>query len=207
MTDETPESFLISELKSGNERAFKKIFEDHYANLCRYAGLLLRDPDNAQSLVQNVFVKLWENRSKPGEVQSLSPYLTTMVKHEVINYIKREKRQVRLPRVPDTTSPDHSAENLIRQNEIQERIIIALGSLPERSRQAFEMSRFGNLSNRDIAESMGISIKGVEALITRSMKILRSELSEFLPSAKDKILPGNLLLIIFRKFKKNTSTV
>lgn len=207
MTNETSDSFLLSELMSGNARAFKKIFEDHYANLCRYAITLLQDSDNSQSLVQNVFVRLWENRCQLGKVQSLPRYLTTMVKHEAINHLKREQRQIRMPRLPEDGRTDQSAENLVRQNEIQERIILALGALPERCRQAFEMSRFENLSNREIAETMQISVKGVEALITRSMKILRTELSEFLPSAKNKILPGNLLLIIFRKFKKSAFPV
>ena len=204
MTFEKSDSFLLSELMSGNARAFQKIFEDHYANLCRYAGALLRDPDNAQSLVQNVFIKLWENRTRLGNVQSLPPYLTTMVKNEAINHLKREQRQVRMPRLPDDGNQDHSAENLIRKHELQRHIIIALGLLPERCRQAFEMSRFENLSNREIAESMEISVKGVEALITRSMKILRAELMEYLPSGKDKILPGNLLLLMIRKIKKST---
>lgn len=207
MTVETPDSFLLSELMSGNARAFKRIFEDHYASLCRYAATVLRDPDNAQSLVQNVFVKLWENRSQLGDVQSLPRYLTTMVKNEAINYLKREKRQVRMPRLPDNGDLDQSAENLIRKHELQKHIIVALSSLPARCREAFEMSRFENLSNHEIAKAMGISAKGVEALITRSMKILRAELSEFLPSAKNKILPGNLLLLIVRKIKKITIPV
>lgn len=207
MTNETPDSFLLSELTSGNSRAFKKIFEDHYANLCRYAGVLLGDPDNAQSLVQNVFVKLWETRSQLGEVQSLPRYLTTMVKNEAINHLKREKRQIRMSRLPDDGGTAQSAENLVRKHELQKHIIIALNSLPERCRQAFEMSRFENLSNRAIAEAMQISVKGVEALITRSIKILRSELKEYLPSGKDKILPGNLLLIIVRKIKKSVFQV
>jgi len=207
MTNETSDSFLLSELMSGNARAFKKIFEDHYANLCRYAGVLLGDPDNAQSLVQNVFVKLWETRSQLGEVQSLPRYLTTMVKNEAINHLKREKRQIRMSRLPDNGGTAQSAENLVRKHELQKHIIIALNSLPERCRQAFEMSRFENLSNRAIAEAMQISVKGVEALITRSIKILRSELKEYLPSGKDKILPGNLLLIIVRKIKKSVFQV
>jgi RNA polymerase sigma-70 factor, ECF subfamily len=202
MIIEKPDSFLLSELKSGNARAFEKIFKDHYAIMCRYANSLLRDHDKAQSLVQNAFLKLWESRMQLGDVRSILPYLTTMVKNEVINYLKREKRQVKLSKMPEDTHPDQSTENLISQNELQEHIIIALNALPERCRQAFEMSRFDNLPNREIAEVMKISVKGVEALITRSMKILRTKLAEFLPSGKDKILPGNLLFLLVRKINR-----
>ena len=196
------DNFLLNELSAGNTRAFEKVFKDHYPNLCRFAHSIIHDEDKAQSLVQNVFIKLWENRFQLNEVRSLLPYLTTMVKNEAINYLKREKRQVKVPQMPEDTRPDHSTENLISQNELQEHIIIALNTLPERCRQAFEMSRFENLPNREIAEAMKISVKGVEALITRSMKILRTKLAEFLPSGKDKILPGNLLFLLVRKINR-----
>lgn len=202
MIIEKPDSFLLSELISGNERAFEKVFKDHYPNLCRFAHSIIHDEDKAQSLVQNVFVKLWEDRFRLNEVRSLLPYLTTMVKNEAINYLKREKRQVKLPKMAEVTPADQSTENLISQHDLQEHIIIALNALPERCREAFEMSRFENLPNREIAEAMKISVKGVEALITRSMKILRTKLSEFLPSAKDKILPGNILFLLFRKINR-----
>lgn len=199
MIVEKPDIFLLSELKSGNARAFEKIFKDHYANLCRFANFLLRDHDKAQSLVQNVFLKLWDKRLQLGEIESLLPYLTTMVRNEAFNYMKREKRQVKLRKMHENSHSDQSTENIIRQHELQEQIIIALNALPERCRLAFEMSRFENIPNRDIADAMKISVKGVEALITRSMKILRTELSEFLPSTKDKILPGNILFLLVRR--------
>lgn len=202
MIAEKPDSFLLSELISGNERAFEKIFKDHYPSLSRYANSLVQDQDKAQSLAQNVFMKLWENRTQLGEVRSVLPYLTTMVKNEAINYLKREKRQVRLSNLPNKAGIDNETENLIRQHDLQERIIVALIALPERCREAFEMSRFENRTNREIAEHMKISVKGVEALITRSMKILRTELADFLPSGKDKILPGNLLLLLVRKINR-----
>lgn len=199
MTNEKSDKFLLSELKSGNERAFEKIFKDHYPNLVRYTQTIIHDKDKSQSLAQNVFVKLWEKRKQLDEVRNLLPYLITMVKYEAINYLKHEKRQVRLPNVPEGLGYEYSTEIIIKQNDLQERIIIAFDKLPERCREAFGLSRFENLTNSEIATRMGISIKGVEALITRSMKILRTELSEFLPSAKDKILPGNILFLFFRR--------
>lgn len=199
MTVEMSDNFLLNELSAGNARAFERVFKDYYPNLCRFANSIIHDEDKAQSLVQNVFVKLWENRVQLTEVRGLLPYLTAMVKNEAINYLKREKRQVRISTIPEGASMDMETENLIRQHDLQERIIIALGTLPWRCREAFEMSRFENLPNREIADRMKISVKGVEALITRSMKVLRTELSEFLPSAKDKILPGNILFLLVRK--------
>lgn len=207
MALDTPDIFLITELKAGNPRAFEKIFRDHYANLSRFANALVRDEDKAQSLVQNVFVKLWENRAELQAIQKLLPYLTVMVRNEAINYLKREKRQVRIQSYPEDAGLGQSAEDLQKQNELLEQLIIAMNSLPERCREAFELSRFNNLPNRKIAERMGISVKGVEALLTRSLKHLRTELYDYLPSAKDKILPGNILFLIFRKIKTRFGSI
>lgn len=71
MIAEKPDNFLLSELISGNERAFEKIFKDHYSSLCRYANSLVQDQDKAQSLAHNVYMKLWENRTQLGEVRSV----------------------------------------------------------------------------------------------------------------------------------------
>ncbi len=199
MTRETLDNFLIAELKAGNTRAFDKIFNDYYLNLCRYACSIVQDEDKAQSLVQNVFVKIWENRLQLENIGNLPPYLTTMVRNESINHLRREKRMVRMDVLPDELHTNTAAEEKFRESEIGERLTLAILSMPDRCREAFEYSRFDNLSNSEIAIKMDISVKGVEALITRSLKHLRIELAEFLPSSRNKKLPANTLLLIFRK--------
>ncbi len=199
MTRETPENFLIAELKAGNTRAFDKIFNDYYRGLCRYATTIVQDEDKAQSLVQNVFVKLWEHRLQLENIVNLPPYLTTMTRNEALNHLKREKRMVRMDVLPDELHTNSAAEEKFRESEISGRLTMATLSLPDRCREAFEYSRFDNFSNSEIAIKMGISVKGVEALITRALKHLRNELAEYLPSARNKKLPANILLLIFRK--------
>jgi RNA polymerase sigma-70 factor, ECF subfamily len=200
-----PDTFLITELKAGNPRAFEKVFRDHYANLTRYSNAIIHDQDKAQSLVQNVFLRLWENRLQLETIHNLPAYLTSMVRNEAINYLKREKRQVRFSDIPEEAGMEQTTELVQKHNELLGQLINALNVLPERCREAFELSRFEDHPNRVIAEKMGISVKGVEALLTRSMKLLRAELAEYLPSARDKKLPGNLLFILFRKIRTATA--
>jgi RNA polymerase sigma-70 factor (ECF subfamily) len=199
MAKERLDNFLISELISGNARAFEKIFNDYYPSLCRFSFSMVHDQDKAQSLVQNVFVKLWVNRLQLDNVISLPSYLSAMVRNESLNYIKWQSRQVRIPDIPEESGIEIQATSMIEEYEIAEKLVTALNLLPERCRTAFEFSRFDNLTNREIAEKMEISVKGVEALITRALKQLRAELSDFLPSAKNKKLPGNLLFLLIRK--------
>lgn len=178
------DSFLCEELKSGNARAFDQIFKDHYPNLCRFAFSIVHDEDAAHSLVQDVFVKLWENRAALVYVERLIPYLTAMTRNHSLNYIKREKRNNQLSHIPDDSQMGNTTDNQVDADFFEEHLIIALSLLSERCKTAFEYSRFENLTNKEIALKMDISVKGVEALMGRALKSLRISLAEFLPSAK-----------------------
>ena len=177
----SPDSLLLHELACGDVRAFDFIFHRYYDNLCRFAYSLFYDADMAQCLVQDVFVKLWERRIVCDKIENLGGYLTTMVRNQVADYLN-EVKKMNLPHGHQGSITDNSTEDEIANCEFEERLIIAMGKLTPRCRQAFELSRFENLTNKEIALEMNISVKGVEALIARSLKVLRLELREFLPS-------------------------
>ena len=196
------DSFLFGELKAGNTHAFDKIFNDHYQNLCRFANSIVHDLDTAQSLVQNVFVKLWENHATLNHIDQLFPYLTSMVRNHCINFINREKRNTIVPDFPAEAQTGNTTENQLDLNELEEKLIVALTALPERCKMAFEYSRFENLTNNEIAQKMEITTKGVEALIGRALKSLRISLVEYLPSSKCAKLPDIILFGLFSKILK-----
>ena len=191
--------FLFDELKNGNARAFDKIFNDRYPNLCRFAYSIVHDEDTAQSLVQHVFIKLWQNRTSLNHVGHLTPYLTTMVRNHCLNFVKHEKRNAKLEDIPADAQAENTTENQIDARDFEEHLTLALASLPERCRMAFEFSRFENFTNKEIAQKMEISTKGVEALIGRALKSLRVSLIDFLPSSKKNNSKGLILFILFRK--------
>lgn len=195
---ERMDSFLFEEFKSGNSRAFDKIFNDHYQNLCRFAYSIVHDEDTAHSLVQHVFVNLWENRASLDHVERLAPYLTTMIRNHCINFVKREKRNTKLSDIPVDAQTENTTDNQIEANEFEQQLIIALSSLPERCKMAFEYSRFENLTNKEIAQKMEISTKGVEALIGRALKSLRISLADYLPSARKGRSQNLILFALFR---------
>lgn len=192
------DGFLFNEFKSGNPRAFDKIFNDHYQNLCRFAYSIVHDEDMAHSLVQHVFIKLWENRISLHHVDDLASYLVTMVRNHCLNYIKREKRNTNLEDIQMDEQAENTTDNQIDVQDFEEQLIIALASLPERCKMAFEYSRFENFTNNEIAKKMEISAKGVEALIGRALKSLRISLADYLPSAKRGKFHTPVLFALFR---------
>lgn len=175
--------FFLSELRSGQERAFDFIFKKYYKALCAQAVSYVSELDIAQSLVQDCFIKLWEKRLESGCIENLSSYLSLMVRNQCIDYLRKQKSLTELHKKSYTEEETDGASDALIYREFEEKLVAALANLPERTRIAFEYSRFEGLSYHEIAEKMGISTKAVEALISRALKILRLELKEYLPIA------------------------
>lgn len=175
-----PNDYLLSELQNGEERAFDFIFRKYYKSLCTQAVAYVSDLDIAQSQVQECFIKLWEKRMAASSIENIASYLTLMVRNQCIDYLRKSKSIGKLYHV-NIEDTDDTTDNTVLYREFEEKLVVALASLPERSRIAFEYSRFDGLSYPQIAEKMGITVKAVEALVSRALKLLRVELKDYLP--------------------------
>jgi len=175
--------FILSELQSGEERAFDFIFRKYYKSLCAQAVSYVSELDIAQSVVQDCFIKLWEKRSEATSINSLISYLSLMVRNHCIDYLRKQKSMNELHKKAQNPEETDNTRETIIYHEFEEKLVAALALLPERSRIAFEYSRFEEFSYPEIAIKMGITTKAVEALISRALKILRIELKEYLPIA------------------------
>lgn len=191
---ESNQQFILNELKKGNERAFNFIFKEHYKSLSQFSYSFIKDQDKAESLVQEVFIRLWEKRESLANIDNLLSYLMVMVRNISIDYLRKEKtsQKVYLKIRPEESV--NTTEEQLSKNEFEEKLLKSVLNLPERCRIAFELSRFDSLTNKEIAKNMEISVKGVEALIGRSLKLLRKELEEFLPSMTDRNPKGGAVL-------------
>ncbi|MDD4191446.1 MAG: RNA polymerase sigma-70 factor [Mangrovibacterium sp.] len=184
MSDEIPansDHFVLTALCEGQGKAFDFIFRNHYKALCAQANVYLHDLDLSQSLVQDCFIKLWEIRKQTPEIQNLSSWLSVAVRNRCIDYLRRQKKETTLDMAAGQTGADYGPDVLFMSHEFEERLVKALLQLPDRCRTAFEYSRFDGLTYPEIASRMNISVKGVEALVSRSLKILRVDLKDYLP--------------------------
>lgn len=192
------QQFILNELQKGNERAFDFIFKEYYKPLSQFSYSFIKDQDKAESLVQEVLIKLWEKRESLNAIDNLLSYLMVMVRNISIDYLRKEKTSLKVYLKIKPEESVNTTEEQVSKNEFEEKVLKSVMKLPERCRIAFELSRFDSMTNKKIAEEMKISVKGVEALIGRSLKLLRSELVEFLPSMKDKKQKsGTILFALF----------
>jgi len=175
------DQFLLDALQAGEEKAFDFIFRKYYKALCAQANLYLHDLDLAQNLVQECFIKMWEGRKNVGEINNLSGYLSYMVRNRSIDHVRKFKREFVMESANEDAGMVEPSDAALLSHEFEEKLVEALSMLPERCRVAFEYSRFEGLTYNEIAQKMGITGKAVEALMSRSLKILRVELKEYLP--------------------------
>lgn len=175
------ENKLVQALQQGDEVAFETLFRRWYEPLCHYACRLADgDMNEAEDLVQQAFVKLWEYRTKLQVAWSIKAYLYKSVHNACLNRLRSRQVQSKYldftAQQPDAmqTMPDDTAP------ELRERFQRALDMLPPQCRHIFELSRFEALKYREIADQLGISIKTVETQMGKALRVLRVQLADYL---------------------------
>lgn len=172
--------FLFTQIHLGKEEAFDFIFRKYYKVFAVQAIRFVHDQDMAQSLVQDCFVRFWEKRRELSNVEDHYSYLFFMVRNRCIDHLREQKRIFQVPISNQTDSPEYETEEKIDADDLGSHLFKAIARLPERCRMAFEYSRIDGFSYQQIAENMGISQKAVEALISRSLKLLRASMTGYL---------------------------
>ncbi len=172
--------FISYKLRTGDEEAFNFIFNNYYEGLVLFALGFINDRDQAEEIVQGVFVKIWENHKTLDIKISIKSYLLKAVQNSCYDYIKHHKIKTKFEElfsqktIKDEITNDYFSSNLIG------RIDTAINNLPEKTGRIFRMSRFENMKYKEIAEQLNISIKTVEANIGKALQQLRIDLKDWL---------------------------
>ncbi|MFN8699940.1 MAG: RNA polymerase sigma-70 factor [Flavobacteriales bacterium] len=183
MTPGTPEytdELLRLSLKQGEQRAYEMIFKEWYTPLVRFADSLLGDADAAEDCVQRVFIRVWEKRTEIAIELSVKAYFYRAVRYACFNEIKHRKVKAEYSRGQIAQSVI-STEMESGTGELEKAIARAVASMPDQCRKVFELSRFEGMKYAEIADSLNISVKTVENHMGKALRIMRSELSDFLP--------------------------
>ena len=167
---------------SADPAQFEIVFKTHFQQLHAYANTIVRDDDDAEEIVQNVFFKLWEKREQIKIGQSLNAYLYRSVYYESLNFLKhaKVKENYRTDAVSSAGRASNPTDNLILR-ELRAKIDSAVNELPEQCRTVFQMSRYEGLRYREISDKLGISVKTVENHLGKALKVLREKLLDYLP--------------------------
>jgi RNA polymerase sigma-70 factor (ECF subfamily) len=184
------DEFFLHRFKNGDELAFEKIFKANHSQIVGFCNQFIAEQDKAKSLAQEVFLNLWLNREKIKTINGIKSFLYTFAKSSCLNYLRHRKvvskyKDIRLQDMEEGLNREVLESfdfNSLEFSELEGLIRQAIDNLPEKCRQVFILSRFDGKMNKEISEELNISVKAVEANITRALKALKSALSEYLPA-------------------------
>ena len=179
---------MAGELKNISAEEFRSIFDQYYPMLFHLGKEYLQDEDEAKEVAQSTFVKLWEIRESLSNESNICNFLYTIAKNNCLNCLKRREviamhhdRLKYLEMHFNYEALSRMDNNYLEFSELKEKIEIAISKLPENCRRVFYMSRFEDKTNKEIAAALNVTVKTVEAHMTKALKHLRKELKEYLP--------------------------
>ncbi len=184
VTDSPNDRDLLARLRGGDHDAFEAIFRQWYEPVVRSASRVLRDVEVAEELSQDVFLELWRRREALAPDSSVAGYLMQAVRNRALNHLRHLAVQRKsVVYVEAMSEPAEPADAQVQAGELQTALWQAIADLPPRTREVFVMSRERGLRYSEIAEELGVSVKAVEANMSRALRILRERLAAFLPES------------------------
>lgn len=175
LTDEQ----LVALLKQGDRDAFAEIYKRYAENLAGFAGSKLYSLEDARDLLQDLFVKLWENRANIYITSSLQSWLFASTRHRIIDKIRKNiTREEYASMFQSLTAPyEQNTAEQVAVHELQQTIGKSLDQLPPRVKEIYRLSREQGLSNREIADELNLSEQTVKNQLSAALKHLRKSLS------------------------------
>lgn len=183
------EQQLLERLRNDDEAAFKVIFNDFYSKLYYFVLEFIPLKDTEENIVQDTLVTLWNKRNELKDDSNLTSYLFTVAKNNALKRLRDKKYSQKLfSNAMDISELNLNIEALLSVDtsvcafmDIEQIIQETLSSLPPQCRKVFELSRFQEMKNREIAEELNISIKTVEGHISKGIKTFKVALKDYLP--------------------------
>jgi RNA polymerase sigma-70 factor (ECF subfamily) len=161
-----------------NEQVFNEIFRKHSTELHDFLYYKYGIENNPKDLVQEAFIKLWDNCHKVVREKAKS-FLFTVANRQMLNELSKKKTVLNyIKNEPGKQNTDESPEYLMQEKEYSERLRLALEGLSEEQRTAFMMNRIEGKRHKEIAELLGISRKAVEKRIYTALKKIRKQVGD-----------------------------
>lgn len=177
------EQNLIQELRKRNRLVFDYLFTFYYSGLCLYAYKYIGDHQYAEDVVQDFFVTLYFESPKLEIRSSLKSYFYVSIRNRCIDWHKHQQAigKYREAILKKNEEKEYPTEEMVVESELRAAIEKGMEKLPDRCREIFTMSRIKGFTNQEIADQLNLSKRTVELQISNALRILRSELTDFLP--------------------------
>lgn len=166
---------LVALLQKNDDRAFREIYERYWDRLMARAMMQLRSAEDAEELLQDIFVKLWKRRESLQLKHSFHTYIAAVLKYEIIRRLadNKIKRSTSANEIIHTELPDHSTQQWLDYKDLKEQLEASVEALPGQCQLVFRLSREQGLSEKEIAATLQIKPKTVQNHMNRAIKKLK----------------------------------
>ena len=180
---------IIKKIKDGNIEAFETLFRTYYEPLCRYACQFVDNPETAEEIVQELFYVIWKERQTLQIFTSVNGYLYRSVKNKSLQYIEHLKVRDTYQQLyaENTIIETFTPQEELEYKELEQHIRETLCSLPERRQKIFNMSRIEGKKYNEIAQELQLSVKTVEAEMSKALWELRKKYNSIYSSNQQKL--------------------
>ena len=169
----------LTELLANNDnKAFEALYQRYAADLYHHAYHRFPVPHLLEDMLQEIFINLYKKRSELRKIKNIKAYLYGAMRNRIFNEIRNSLlHEQHHQHIPAETIAETAITYDVKL--LEKRLDYALDKLTERSREVFLLSRREHLSNKEIAQRLGISIKAVEKHIGKSLQVLRAEFKDY----------------------------
>lgn len=171
---------FIEKLREGDVEAFDQVYKRYAEKLYAFSLKYLKSKEEAEELVQSVFLKVWENQKKLKKETSFKSYLFTIAYNEICNIFRRRKYQQNFLSTIDIegTEASEETEEQIDFVFVKEQVDQIVAQLPEKYRKVFMKSRKEGKSTKEISDELNLSKGTVDNYISESIKFIRANLED-----------------------------
>lgn len=178
--EKSEEKNLLQALKKGDMKPFEFMFRFYYEPLLGYALSIVKVEAEAEEIVQELFLKIWRDRKKLKIKHSLAAYLYKSVYNQCMSRLKKEKLSREYHKYAlNQTVAEINTDEILKYKELNRKFFELMDALPERRQLIFKLNRFQGLKYREIAERLSISIKTVEANMSKALQYFRENLQDY----------------------------
>ncbi len=176
---------LVNKIKEGDIKTFEYVFRFYYSQLKMYALGITGREDIAEEIIQDIFYRIWKERTNLQIMRSFKSYLYTAVRNQALQYIEhrsvreRHKQKVLADNEKGLGITQTDPEEQLLHRELEQIINRTLARLPDRRRQIFNLHRFEGKKYKEIAGELSLSVKTVEAEMTKAYQELKKEIEEY----------------------------
>ena len=181
MNSDFNQGHVLKELAKGNQQALETLFDYFYPRLYSFSQSFLKIEDGIDDILQEVFLKIWNNRENIKTSDTFNSYIFTITRNLLLNELRSrlndQKKRESIFQL--SVAGEYLSFEKVEYEELKEKLETIIDELPENQRIIFKLSRNEGLSHKEIAEKLSISTKTVEYHITQSINIIKSRLEAF----------------------------